>query len=373
MDIVLLEPFFTGSHQRWAEEYAHFSQHHVEIVSLPGRHWKWRMYGAAVTFARILTTQWKKVQSTPDLIIATDMLDLAAFRGLLAQAGYHIPCVLYFHENQLTYPWSATDADVDLKRDRHYAFTNFTSALAADAVCFNSTYHQNSFLNALPDFLRAFPDFTEVDQVEHIRSKSRVLSLGMNLQQLDHYRITAQNETPIILWNHRWEYDKCPEAFLKVMSQLKKRNISFELVLLGQPFRKMEQQLKSLLDELQPHIRHMGYVEDFESYAHWLWRSDILFVTSNQDFFGGSVVEALYAECIPLLPKRLAYPEHIPEELREQYLYEGEGVEALAQLLRSPNSLHVKRIRERVGAYDWRMQVKQYDSFFSEVKLSLNR
>ena len=37
--------------------------------------------------------------------------------------------------------------------------------------------------------------------------------------------------------------------------------------------------------------------------------SDILPITSNQDFFGGSIIEAMYCETTPLLPKRLTYPE----------------------------------------------------------------
>jgi len=47
MKILLVEPFFVGSHASWAKGYQQFSQHDVEILSLPGRHWKWRMYGGA--------------------------------------------------------------------------------------------------------------------------------------------------------------------------------------------------------------------------------------------------------------------------------------------------------------------------------------
>jgi len=53
-------------------------------------------------------------------------------------------------------------------------------------------------------------------------------------------------------------------------------------------------------------------VEDFAEYAKWLWRADILPVTSRQEFFGASVVQALYCNCCALLPDRLAYPEHLP-------------------------------------------------------------
>ncbi|MCS5640060.1 MAG: DUF3524 domain-containing protein, partial [Candidatus Marinimicrobia bacterium] len=49
MKILIVEPFLSGSHKAWAESYAKHSKHEVEIISLPGRFWKWRMHGGAVT------------------------------------------------------------------------------------------------------------------------------------------------------------------------------------------------------------------------------------------------------------------------------------------------------------------------------------
>ncbi|MDX1521413.1 MAG: DUF3524 domain-containing protein, partial [Anaerolineae bacterium] len=134
MKILLIEPYYTGSHAAWTDGYAKYSQHQVDILSLPGRFWKWRMHGGAVTLAR------KFLASTlrPDLILATDMLDLTTFLALTRERTSGIPTAIYFHENQLTYPWSPTDRDIPLNRDKHYGFINYTSALAADAVLFNS-------------------------------------------------------------------------------------------------------------------------------------------------------------------------------------------------------------------------------------------
>lgn len=36
--------------------------------------------------------------------------------------------------------------------------------------------------------------------------------------------------------------------------------------------------------------------------ARWLWQSDVLLVTSQQEYFGVSVVEAMHCGCYPLLP-----------------------------------------------------------------------
>ena len=117
MKILLVEPFFTGSHQLWAEGYQEASKHELRILSLPGRHWKWRMYAGAVELAK----QFLALQNyTPDLILATDMLNLTTFLALTRSKTASIPTAIYFHENQITYPWSATDPDISLKRANQY-------------------------------------------------------------------------------------------------------------------------------------------------------------------------------------------------------------------------------------------------------------
>ncbi len=180
MDILLIEPFFSGSHRRWAEGLQAQSVHEIDILSLPGRHWKWRMHGAAIT----LSQQYQALHKKYDLILATDMLDVAVFRGLSSERLGDTPMAMYFHENQLTYPWSPLDEDVTLKRDRHYGFINYTSALAANKCFFNSAYHRHSFNNALSTFLRAFPDHQNLASIESIKEKSEVLPLGMDIHPL---------------------------------------------------------------------------------------------------------------------------------------------------------------------------------------------
>ncbi|MCK4549847.1 MAG: DUF3524 domain-containing protein, partial [Candidatus Krumholzibacteria bacterium] len=67
MNILIVEPFLTGSHKSWAEEYARHSSHEVDILGLEGRHWKWRMHGGAVTLAKYFLEN----DLDPDLILAT--------------------------------------------------------------------------------------------------------------------------------------------------------------------------------------------------------------------------------------------------------------------------------------------------------------
>ncbi len=365
MRILLVEPYFTGSHALWATGYTQHSQHHIDILSLPGRFWKWRMHGGAVTLAR----EFLASDLTPDLILATDMLDLTTFLALARKRISGIPIAVYFHENQLTYPWSPTDRDIAQKRDKHYGFINYTSALAADVVLFNSRYHQESFLAALPKLLKHFPDYNELDTVEQIQEKSQVLSLGLDLQRFDEFKPIQPNKKTLIIWGHRWEYDKGPEEFFKALTILSDRGLDFELAVLGENFSQKPDVFLAAEKTLARHIVQFGYVESFADYAKWLWRAEILPVTSNQDFFGAGVVEALYCDCFPLLPQRLAYPYIIPTEYHPQYFYEDfdDLVNRLSEAIINIEQTRRFSLRAVVAQYDWQEQSKLYDKVFLEV------
>lgn len=364
MTIHLFVPFFGGSHRRWAEGYAQHTGHDVRLFTLPGRHWKWRMHGAAVTLAQQFLAQPEQ----PDLILTTDMLDTAAFLALTRSRTAGIPTAVYFHENQLTYPWSPTDADVPQQRDRHYAWLNYTSALAADAVLFNSAYHQDSFLGALPDFLSAFPDYPHVETVEHIRAKSQVLHLGMDLATFVPSP-TKADEPPILLWNHRWEYDKNPAAFFQVCRRLQADGLAFQLVVLGQQYGKVPPAFAEARTALSNHLLHWGFADSAADYVAWLQRAHVLPVTNVQDFFGGSVVEAIHCGVYPLLPDRLAYREHLPPDCYDRHLYADEEAlyQKLRTLLTSSARPSTDTLRDWVRRYDWSQQAGQYDAFFETM------
>jgi glycosyltransferase involved in cell wall biosynthesis len=74
-----------------------------------------------------------------------------------------------------------------------------------------------------------------------------------------------------------------------------------------------------------------GYAPDLAAYRAMLRQSDIVVSTAIQEFFGISVIEALYCGCVPVLPQRLSYPELLPVEHHAACLYTNDG--ALAERL----------------------------------------
>lgn len=362
--IVLIEPFMADSHQQWALDLQKFSRHEIHILSLPGRHWKWRMHGAAVTLAR----SFLDLPFQADLILATDMLDLTTFLALTRNRTATTPVGLYFHENQLTYPWSPDDPDPALSRNHQYAFINYTSALAADAVLFNSNYHRQSFLKALPVFLKKFPDYQNLQTIDGIEQKSHTLHLALDLKSLNQMPPDREGP-PTILWNHRWEYDKNPQLFFDTLAQLQKEKIHFRLLLLGKSYSRQPEVFTKAKAKFQKELLHYGYVESRKAYINWLWFADILPVSSRQDFFGISVAEAIFCNCFPILPNRLAYPEHIPESRWNQHLYNDPKhfYELLKHAITNIDTVRHTPFQPYVSHYDWQSAITEYDQLFEKL------
>ena len=367
MNILMLEPYYTGSHAAWIDGYVEHSQHTVKTLTLKGNFWKWRMHGGAVTLAR----KFSEAEFTPDLLLTSDMLDLTTFLALTREKTAHIPTAIYFHENQLSYPWSPTDRDVAQKRDKHYGFINYVSALAADAVSFNSHYHMQSFLDELPRLLKHFPDHNELGSVKQVTAKSSVLPLGLNLKRFDAYAPAAKNQSrpPLIIWNHRWEYDKGPEEFFEAVYILAEHGLEFEVAILGESFSQKPEAFLTAKEILGQRIVQYGYAQDFSTYAKWLWQADLIPITSNQDFFGASLMQALYCNCTPLLPKRLTYPELVPINHYSEFFYNDfdDLVNKLGVAIREIKTVRQQSFRSIAAQYDWSTMAPQYDDWFQAM------
>ncbi len=357
MNILIIEPYYTGSHAAWARGYQKFSSHNVEILSLKGQFWKWRMHGGAVTLARLFFEN----EYQPDIILATDMLDVTTFLSLTRKRTSVIPLALYFHENQFAYPWSPDDRDVSQQRDKHYGFINYVSALAADWCFYNSQYNHDTFIQSLRSFLKHFPDYNELSSIKKIKEQSSVLPLGLDLSRFDDYPVHEKTDSPIILWNHRWEHDKNPGEFFRALDALDDAGYDFDLALLGENFRNVPQEFERAREKYRHRIKQYGFAQHFGDYAAWLRRADVLPVTSMHDFFGISVVEAIYCGCQPLLPKRLAYPELLPENASANFYNNFEElVEKLKFLLE--NRREGALLKRYVEQFKWENMAPIYDA-----------
>jgi glycosyltransferase involved in cell wall biosynthesis len=379
MNVLALEPWYGGSHRSFLDGLVAHSRHRFETATLAARFWKWRMHGGPVTLSR-KTAALVEAGFRPDVLLASGMVNLPAYLSLVRDVLPRVPVVLYFHENQLTYPLPP-----ETPRDATYAYINYLSALTADRVVFNSAFHAREFLDALPVLLQAFPDYTHFDTVEEVRARTSVLHPGLPLEAHDRHRDARRvrawgpgMEPPVLLWNHRWEYDKNPEAFFRLLGRLDDVGVPFRLILAGQHFERKPEGLEAALTRYAGRILHYGYAEDFDAYSRLLHRADVVVSTSRHEFFGIAMMEALYCGCHPLLPDRLSYPELIPAALHRPLLHapvlyaDDEALfQAAHSLLRGDERpLPEGTLREVAAPLDWRSYVARYDDLLEQAALA---
>ena len=354
--LALLNPYAAGSHALWEDG---LLQHlpgaaasaggtlEVRSWSLPGRHWKWRMHQSGMTLAERMVADvgegW-----VPDAFLVTDMMDVGQFRAALPARLRSIPVVLYFHENQLTFPDHPERPPKEW--DRHYAFMNLSSALLADAVWFNSEYHRRVFLEAVPGFVKGLPSPRPVLPADRIQAKSEVIPIGIRQDAFD--AAADQHDAfgeggPVVVWNHRWEYDKGPEAFLEILVQARERGARFRLAVMGQSFDAEPDAFARMKAEFEKDIVQWGAEESRAGYIRKLASSDVALVTAHHDFFGISVLECAAVGLDVVAPNALAYPEHFGEDR----LHARSGL--LDAFMGSLSSTSRKKWAESAGSYTW--------------------
>ena len=283
----------------------------------------------------------------PDVLFGTDMLDLPVYLGLLGDSRIQqMPKVLYFHENQWTYPISPNK-----KVDNHFGYTNLLSAIAADEVWFNSQFHLDDFIKGSRNFLKQMPDTRDLHSLDALEAKARIIPPGFTPphelptvppttlatttdqnpilpktelrdgERFAEYLAHAQAAPQITVgWVSRWEYDKCPEDFVTFLHMLADANLDFKLILLGGRPRHPVPQLKEINEAYKSRIIHDGFAKTPEDYWRLLGKMDVVVSTANHEFFGIAICEAIWAGAIPIVPDRLSYREHIPESCRYQTL-----------------------------------------------------
>lgn len=353
MRVLFIEPFYGGSHRAFADGIIAHSTHDITLLSLPEGEWRRRMRRGAQELAALadaLTGEF-------DAIVATDMLDVAAFLALTRPRFAHTPVLLYFHENQFTYPRIR-----GTKLNSWFGQINYLSALAADRVAFNSAFHREEFLAALRTLAGQPNNWLVPESIETIAERSSVLPVGLDFDWLD--GLLERREPPTIAWNSRWEFDKAPEMFARTATWLAEEDIPFRLALCGDPGPNPHPALVELRAALGDRVVQSGLVEDRAEYARILRGSEIVVSTSRHEFFGIGMVEAMYAGCLPIAPHALNYPALVPEELHARCLYlsEAELRERLRDELVQRSPAPVETLRRAAGRFAWEKVAPEWDA-----------
>jgi glycosyltransferase involved in cell wall biosynthesis len=339
--ILLLSAYQADSHAWWTDWLQQaFPAIDWRLLTLPGRHFKWRIRGNPLSWIDQIAAASEGV----DRLIATSMVDLATLRGLYPPLAA-IPADYYFHENQFAYP-----VGPDQRPSVEPQIVQLYGALSADRLLFNSAWNRDSFLDGVDRLLARMPDAVPTGIRERLAPRTAVLPVPI----ADPAMTPVRRYPGLILWNHRWEYDKAPEVFARALLQLADAGHDFRLALLGARPAQPPPALARIQSALPARIIADGRVPR-RDYNDLLQRAGIVVSTALHEFQGLGMLEATAAGATPLVPDALVYPEQYPERFR----YPAGDADALAGrlgdwLIRgAPSAPDVSQWSEKKLRYWW--------------------
>ena len=361
-NLLFIEPYLSSSHEALVNGLFKNIPARWTLIGLPGRFFRWRMRGAAAYLAEQAAGE---LSGPLDGVLCSEMLNLAELRGLVPALA-RVPVLVYFHENQLAYPTPGRADARQQDRDLYLAFANLTSALAAKKAVFNSKYHLEQFLGAARDMLDRLPDARPLDMVGKIAAKARVLPVPLDVREAEGIERPAKSGPLRLVWNHRWEHDKDPEAFFRTLFDLAGQGADFQVAVLGRRSARWPEVFDQASEILGGRLVHMGPVESRREYWQWLFWADVAVSTALQEYLGLAVAEAVWAGCRPLVPDGLAYPEFYPKEFRYP---PGRLGPALAALVENPGAARAGDYRALVDKLTWPNQAEDWRRFIWEKLL----
>jgi glycosyltransferase involved in cell wall biosynthesis len=227
------------------------------------------------------------------------------------------------------------------------------------------------------------PEAVPRDVRRRLESRCNVLGVGIDRAPLpgDHfpqYRGGTsapdagpgwpRGDRPLILWNHRWEFDKRPDLFAAAVGRLLDEGLGFDVALLGES-RGQEKAFEPLRDRLGDRCVAFGHQESRADYDAWLARADVVVSCAEQEYFGIAVAEAVHAGCYAVLPRDQVYPSLYGSHCRGRHFYTGEDelVDLLRALVAGGACGHVCSLDRDVDEFCWDNLAPRFDALMSEV------
>ncbi|XP_058122058.1 glycosyltransferase-like domain-containing protein 1-like [Anopheles ziemanni] len=307
--ILTLEAFYGGSHKQLLDIILkNFNRDEYDLFTIPAKKWHWCARMSALQFAQnIPTTHAYRT------IFCSSVLNLAELIGMRPDLA---SCrkVVYFHENQLSYPVRESKS-----RDVQYGVNQITTCLCADLVLFNSKYNMSSFLGSIQSFLNIVPNMSFKGIREKIEPKCEVLYFPIDFQHIPsrsamNTGLQDREKKPLhLIWPHRWEHDKNPEQLVDALVALQGKNVDFHVSILGERFETVPKCFENIQQLLPGKVIHFGPLPKVD-YYRTLAEGDVVLSTALHEFYGVAMLEAVHCGCVPLAPNRLVYPELYPKD-----------------------------------------------------------
>ncbi|KAM7049715.1 tRNA-queuosine alpha-mannosyltransferase isoform 10-T16 [Acridotheres tristis] len=291
MSVLLIEPFYGGSHKQLMDLLQEELQEDCVLCTLPAKKWHWKARTSALYFMQTVPTS-SNYRFMPEHKLARLEKVIGVKRSGDAYQSEGLP-----GQQESRAVMKASDAHPE-------------SGLCEPQPGLCTTQHEGLPSPPAAPVQAEAPESTNPCQGED--KQCLTFNLSNILSGLDY-----QQRPLHIAWPHRWEHDKDPETFFKVLMKLKEQDLPFQVSVLGETFSEIPDIFSEAREVLGSSVLHWGYLPSKDDYFRALCAADVVISTAKHEFFGVAMIEAVHCGCYPLCPKALVYPEIFPAE----YLY----------------------------------------------------
>ncbi|NBB80329.1 MAG: DUF3524 domain-containing protein [Verrucomicrobia bacterium] len=327
MRLLLLSAYHSASHRYWCEGLmAALPEFDWTIKTQPARHFSWRVRASGWLWA---LADDPELSTHYDRVVATSLCEVVTLKAL-CPALRDTPLWLYFHENQFAHPigerqWA--------HHQQGWQFQSIQNALCADRIDFNTAFNRDTFFAGARKLLKKFPERLPGKPLARLEANSGVLPVPLTGRFVP-LRNTPKNPR-LIVWNHRWEWDKQPERFLKALAGLVAEGVDFEVAMLGSGGGRKKGEFDDYRKLLGSRVRHWGEADE-ATYISFIREAGIGTACPLHDFQGLATLELAQAGATMVVPRRVAYPECLPGA----HFFEGSEANQAADVAALKDALH---------------------------------